>query len=909
MRIEKLEISAYGCFVDRNIPNLPTGLVLIHGLNEAGKSTLFNLLTTLLYGFHPVTGFPYRPWHVDRYPELHASLTLQDGSQIEVWRKLASAPQGRFTRGNRTQELANRALPFTQHVSEDLYKALYAVTQTNMHSLKEADRKQIEDRLLSGLGAELLKPTHQVIADLEKRAQKLWRRDRRGTPKYRDLQRQLRDAKNERKEAEEKDRSLRDKADRLREVQVLVKKLEQELVELNRQLRKADVLGPVKQRIEQIKAWRSEIPDIARLRSLPDGLEAEYKRLCDRVDAERKAVEALQAERRTKSDVKNRFSEEDRAVLVYTERINRWARRVTAHEQEERNIRNLEGEAADIQQSLESIADSTLAVPWDDAFSVALDKIALSELKARIIDFQNRQKEAERRKTAVESIAPARMTGGLPGWFTWVAAGTVALGLLLILLGLTISPAARVPGLILSLLGASTVAFSLFSRRQNAQLEAQHEDEIERLRKSWQESDYERDEACRAVRTTLEGLPVASALLEYPDLTLYQAVERLRSLNSSKKQKAKHFRLQRETWNTAQKEMQDLVEALGEPTADPEALDRLEDRLKTAKNHQRDFNHASTRIEEINEELEGAEKALEDATGEHKKFLRHVAQAAAEDLPPDDALKRAAELQETLRKMRSVEDQLEMDHPDLAELKEEIERLEEDGEGALVLDQEAVERFRLRRDELQDKDGALQRLRDERITLQTEIDNARSDVSVSELDGKIATIEEEMEDVCIQHDRLALLSSVLREADRRFREEHQPDVLRRAGEHLARITDGDYTRIITLDDRCAGERLAVVGKQGEYQPLESPLSSGTLDQIHLAFRLAVIDHLDEGHEHLPLVLDEVLINWDDQRFEAGAQILADIARKRQVFLFTCHGWAAERIYNATKTEPIELSKL
>jgi len=50
MRIEKLEIGAYGCFVDRSIPNLPRGLVIIHGLNEAGKSTLFSLLTTLLYG-------------------------------------------------------------------------------------------------------------------------------------------------------------------------------------------------------------------------------------------------------------------------------------------------------------------------------------------------------------------------------------------------------------------------------------------------------------------------------------------------------------------------------------------------------------------------------------------------------------------------------------------------------------------------------------------------------------------------------------------------------------------------------------------------------------------------------------------------------------------------------------------
>ena len=95
-------------------------------------------------------------------------------------------------------------------------------------------------------------------------------------------------------------------------------------------------------------------------------------------------------------------------------------------------------------------------------------------------------------------------------------------------------------------------------------------------------------------------------------------------------------------------------------------------------------------------------------------------------------------------------------------------------------------------------------------------------------------------------------------------------------------------------------------KSGEDHLIAPPLSGGTLDQIFLAFRLAVVDHLDEAYEHLPLVLDEVLINWDDQRFDTGIQILSNIAQRRQVFLFTCHDWIAKYIRDITGTPVIKL---
>ena len=65
------------------------------------------------------------------------------------------------------------------------------------------------------------------------------------------------------------------------------------------------------------------------------------------------------------------------------------------------------------------------------------------------------------------------------------------------------------------------------------------------------------------------------------------------------------------------------------------------------------------------------------------------------------------------------------------------------------------------------------------------------------------------------------------------------------------------------------------------------LSAGTLDIMYLAVRLAVCElALPEG-ESCPLILDDALVNLDDERLEQAMKLLGEIAKQRQVILFTC----------------------
>ncbi|MEI7939390.1 MAG: hypothetical protein WCK27_22120, partial [Verrucomicrobiota bacterium] len=66
------------------------------------------------------------------------------------------------------------------------------------------------------------------------------------------------------------------------------------------------------------------------------------------------------------------------------------------------------------------------------------------------------------------------------------------------------------------------------------------------------------------------------------------------------------------------------------------------------------------------------------------------------------------------------------------------------------------------------------------------------------------------------------------------------------------------------------------------------LSDGSRDQLYLALRLAALDRYLEAHEPMPLILDDLLITWDNERAQAILPQLSELSRRTQIFLFTHH---------------------
>jgi len=66
------------------------------------------------------------------------------------------------------------------------------------------------------------------------------------------------------------------------------------------------------------------------------------------------------------------------------------------------------------------------------------------------------------------------------------------------------------------------------------------------------------------------------------------------------------------------------------------------------------------------------------------------------------------------------------------------------------------------------------------------------------------------------------------------------------------------------------------------------MSDGARDQLYLALRLACVEQAFERSEPLPLIFDDVLVNFDDPRTEVALSVLAEFAANYQILLFTHH---------------------
>ena len=65
------------------------------------------------------------------------------------------------------------------------------------------------------------------------------------------------------------------------------------------------------------------------------------------------------------------------------------------------------------------------------------------------------------------------------------------------------------------------------------------------------------------------------------------------------------------------------------------------------------------------------------------------------------------------------------------------------------------------------------------------------------------------------------------------------------------------------------------------------LSQGTADQLYLAVRLAICEMVLPSDKAVPILLDDALVNFDDQRMAAALDYLLEVSAHHQILLFTC----------------------
>ena len=126
---------------------------------------------------------------------------------------------------------------------------------------------------------------------------------------------------------------------------------------------------------------------------------------------------------------------------------------------------------------------------------------------------------------------------------------------------------------------------------------------------------------------------------------------------------------------------------------------------------------------------------------------------------------------------------------------------------------------------------------------------------------------------------------VVDRARERFERERQPKVLQRASHYFALLTDGAYKGIhVRLGEQ---DMHAVLADETRVPLLH--LSRGTVEPLYLALRLALIDDFARnGKGAPPILMDDILVNFDDFRARNAAAAVRQLGDRTQVLLLTCH---------------------
>ena len=127
---------------------------------------------------------------------------------------------------------------------------------------------------------------------------------------------------------------------------------------------------------------------------------------------------------------------------------------------------------------------------------------------------------------------------------------------------------------------------------------------------------------------------------------------------------------------------------------------------------------------------------------------------------------------------------------------------------------------------------------------------------------------------------LELAQDALYQASNALQRRFAPRISKRAQELFSRLTAGRYQRITLSDD------LSISASAENEDTLRSTgwRSDGTVDQLYLSLRLAVAGEVTPD---APLVLDDALIRFDDDRLKLALDVLKEESEQKQVILFSC----------------------
>jgi uncharacterized protein YhaN len=987
MKFENIHIESFGPHVNRtlNESDLSSGLTVIHGPNEAGKSAIRALIRMVLFGrmnarSQGASAFNYT--HTSNAAGA-GSLTMlaQDGKRFNVQRTERKQP---VVSGDEdgSQELLTAILG---RIDETLYQNVFSISLSELESMDTLGADQIRDRIYSaGLGlGEVSLPDAMKQLDAERSSPSgLWSpsagllrknltaiaEERRAlrdaiamASGYEDLARNIRDVKEKISVLDadlikSRTRSARLKSiNELRPVVARKKLLEDQIAgfrtvngfppdgmdQLNRLT--SDMAGVKLQLSDAEVRLRSRTEELELIapHSGVDEHEAEIKGILskqksyeDAVDNLPSVASQLEGERSSlttglmslgegwSTDTLNAFVdfEGTEARIIATQ--SEYERHLTAHNDARNQLETLKVTGDKISRDIEDAERQKSAlgdVPDLSERDLAARTSKLESLRLTIID--NRSTSAA--SSPVTETSSNRI----------VAAGSAVLGIALIVVSAALAQWIGILGGI----GLGGIAAYLFTRKASAPTTGVSSDPNSEIQRLLNELNLTGDISERQVVEEL-----STNQIDISRRTDYEKFEQLQANLAVELQRAQEqiktatdaFSSAKEDLDAVESSWHALMTDLGFDAGFDAAralasVERIR-ALKLLKSNAIDLEGRvgamSARVEEVESALNpittalGITPALSGHAGAtiihladvHESYVKNSAttdemqseirrlsenvetlgtQVAtlekderdllklADSATPEEFKTVAVELQERASAEKSLED-LILNQPSVNDsgpdsiLTEISETADEEIAAELAAAEDQIRQLDSERGERQVTLGGLRTQKDE---LEKSNPTSAHELKIDELEQ---TIEE-------QAHRWAVLSvahHAITTTRERYQRERQAPLMQHATEYFTQLTRGSYTRIETV----LGEDEIRVFDEHDVAKGVDELSRGTAEQLYLAIRFALITEYCEHSEPLPLVMDDITVNFDKDRAKSAFEAITRLSSTQQILSLTCH---------------------
>lgn len=413
------------------------------------------------------------------------------------------------------------------------------------------------------------------------------------------------------------------------------------------------------------------------------------------------------------------------------------------------------------------------------------------------------------------------------------------------------------------------------------------EKQLQTRKKQLETSDQKRDGLLKAVASATKdwakqcqavGLPDGTS----PDTGLRLLQERKDLL--AKFHAWKEYSVEAETMERAVQQFEKAVQAQaaalkieGDTTESKEA--RLWQALTQARKAQAESDQLAGQIRKARNDLAEARQAETRATRALEELMKLAKLTHAEELEP---------LLANLERRNAVQSRIDDFQKTLSgfargqTLEEFVLRVQAENAEDLPLQKARIENDRA------EKASALQTVRDLLAGLKSQKqDLEKAGDAAADYRQQAESVAAAIKQDASRFVRLKLAARSLRTQIERFREENQGPLLEKSGQVFKHITRNAFENLgadyndqdvpVMVGRRANGSNVTVAG-----------MSDGSRDQLYLALRIAALDRYLEQHEPMPLILDDLLITFDDERARAILPQLADLAERTQVILFTHH---------------------